>query len=151
MTNWFSWYYGDRGPQSYDVLQYWLTFRKNTAMTKLCYWEEITSKWQWKLKPATLITSMAMIFRDFKINKDSIENYYELFNRLPLIYEDKSFICVHGGIRPGVNGRPIPRLIVDTRRIWIIKNFIKPIILVIHPLHINGTMFVYGKRQNRNW
>ena len=42
-------------------------------------------------------------YRDFARNNDSIENYLEFFNNLPLYYEDDNFIYVHGGIRPGIS------------------------------------------------
>ncbi|TJX14584.1 serine/threonine protein phosphatase [Tissierella creatinini] len=41
--------------------------------------------------------------RDFKRNNESIADYLDFFQSLPLYHEDEDFIYVHGGIKPGVS------------------------------------------------
>lgn len=138
--------YIDRGPQSYDVLQLLINLQEKHGDDKVVLLRgnhEQMAMENIKTGYIDYFNGYDITFRDFKINKDSIENYYELFNRLPLIYEDKSFICVHGGIRPGVkieDQYPSDLLWIREEFYESSKNFIKPIIFGHTPtLHINGT------------
>lgn len=56
---------------------------------------------------------------DFERNGDSIDNYIGFFNSLPYYYEDKNFIFVHGGIRPGVSMKNQ----IDDDLLWIREEF----------------------------
>lgn len=138
--------YIDRGPQSYKVIQLLINIQENYGNENVVLLRgnhEQMAINNIKYDRIDLYNGYDKTFKDFNKNKDSIENYYNFFNSLPLYYEDESFIYVHGGVRPGVTMEKQDELDL----LWIREEFYessitfaKPVIFGHTPtIHINGT------------
>jgi serine/threonine protein phosphatase 1 len=114
--------YIDRGPDSYHVIQLLITLQKRYGENHI-----ILLRGNHEQMAINNINSGCIdynngydaTYEDFTRNNDSIENYLELFNSLPLYYEDDNFIYVHGGIRPGISLKKQK----DNDLLWIREEF----------------------------
>lgn len=98
--------YIDRGPDSYHVIQLLITLQKRYGKNHIILLRGNHEQMAINNINCGCIdydNGYDATYRDFTRNNDSIENYLELFNSLPLYYEDDNFIYVHGGIRPGIS------------------------------------------------
>lgn len=145
--------YIDRGPQSYKVIRLLIDLQEKHGKDHLVLLRgnhEDMAIDNIEYDRIDSFNGYDKTFGDFRNNKDSIENYYELFKALPLYYEDQSFIYVHGGIMPGL---AMERQ-YEEDLLWIRKEFyessltfIKPVIFGHTPtVNINGTYSPFIKK-----
>lgn len=98
--------YIDRGPDNYQVIQLLITLQKRYGKNHIILLRGNHEQMAINNINCGYIdynNGYDATYRDFTRNNDSIENYLEFFNSLPLYYEDDNFIYVHGGIRPGIS------------------------------------------------
>ncbi len=98
--------YIDRGPKSYELLQYLRTLqnvhgkykvillRGNHEQMAIEYLEKDNANWQYNGNGMTL--------RNFADKQANIKEAVNFFKTLPLFFADEHFIYVHAGLRPGI-------------------------------------------------
>lgn len=137
--------YIDRGPNSYNVIQFLIELQKNHGEDKVILLKGNHEQMAIENIETDYIdynNGYDKTYKDFIKNKDNIESYYEFFKSLPIYHEDDFYIYVHGGIRPGITMEKQD----ESDLLWIRDEFyessitfLKPIIFGHTPtFHING-------------
>jgi len=116
--------YIDRGPDSYHVIKLLIALQKKYGKDHI-----ILLRGNHEQMAINNINSGCIdchngydaTYKNFIRNKDSVTNYLDFFNNLPLYYEDDNFIYVHGGIRPGISLKKQK----DIDLLWIREEFYK--------------------------
>lgn len=91
----------DRGSQCYEVFQYFYHIKERMqdrcVLIRGNHEQMLLDAWKdpilWRLNGG------GQTVRSFKEHRDSVRNYLDWFDALPLYYEHERFICVHAGLR----------------------------------------------------